>query len=268
MIRTRSRTQRIGRSQGLARRAVVFLCVLPALCVLVARPTEAQPQRPKADVRPLVERAGARPGETIKAALRISLPEGLHTQSNKPRDPLLIPTELTVDAPAGITVKEIVWPTSTDLKQAGQDQPLAVFEQTFAIGVQLDLAASLPPGAVAVPLHLRYQACDANLCYAPSTASAKWTFNVAGTGTATGGASDPIFATIAFGKGEAPGAAAAPAATASVIRRPGAAGSVAQTPRPATASHSSTASRYSVRRPAATARRTSSSPSSTTRRTA
>ena len=122
-------------------------------------------------------------------------------------------------------MKEIVWPTSTDLKQAGQDQPLAVFEQTFAIGVQLDLAASLPPGAVAVPLHLRYQACDANLCYAPSTASAEWTFNVAGAGTATGGASDPIFATIAFGKGEAPGAAAAPAATASVIRRPGAAGS-------------------------------------------
>ena len=169
----------------------------------------------------LVERAKASAGETVRAALRVSLPEGLHTQSNKPRDPLLIPTELTIDAPDGVTVKEIVWPPSTDLKQAGQDQPLAVFEQTFAIGVQLDFAASMPPGAVVVPLHLRYQACDANLCYAPSTASAEWKFGITGTGTATGGASDPIFATIAFGKGEAPGAAAAPAATASVVRKPG-----------------------------------------------
>ena len=40
---------------------------------------------------------------------------------------LLIPTELTIDAPEGVTVKEIVWPPSTDLKQQGQDQPLAVF---------------------------------------------------------------------------------------------------------------------------------------------
>ena len=32
----------------------------------------------------------------MRAALRVVLPEGLHTQSNKPRDPLLIPTVLTI----------------------------------------------------------------------------------------------------------------------------------------------------------------------------
>jgi hypothetical protein len=97
-----------------------------------------------------------------------------------------------------------------------------VFEQTFAIGVQLDIAASVPAGAIVVPLHLRYQACDANLCYAPSTASAEWTFDVTGAGTTTGGASDPIFATIAFGKGEAP--AATPPGAAPVTPRPAASG--------------------------------------------
>ena len=162
----------------------------------------------------LVEREHASAGETLRAALRVSLPEGLHTQSNKPRDPLLIPTELIVDAPDGVTVKEIVFPPSTDLKQAGQDQPLAVFEQTFAIGVQL--AVATVSGRVSVPFHLRYQACDANLCYPPATASGEWTFEVtngaasASGATGTNGPSDPLFATIAFGKGEAPGAAAAP----------------------------------------------------------
>ena len=151
-----------------------------------------------------MEHAGAHAGETARVALRVSLPDGLHTQSNKPRDPLLIPTELTIDAPVGITVKETVFPPSTDLKQLGQDQPLAVFEQTFAIGVQLAIAPGVAAGTLVVPAHLRYQACDANLCYAPSTATVEWTITVVPAGTATNGVSDPVFATIAFGKGDAP----------------------------------------------------------------
>ena len=134
-------------------RTRIFLCGLCSLGVLCAGTAEAQSRRPKADVTPLVERPGYPDrGATARVALRVSLPEGLHTQSNKPRDPLLIPTELTIDAPAGVRVKEIVFPPSTDLKQAGQDQPLAVFEQTFVIGVQLAIAPGVPaPGTPPVP---------------------------------------------------------------------------------------------------------------------
>jgi thiol:disulfide interchange protein DsbD len=182
-----------------------FLCALCSfLCVLVFAATSSSAQsRPKADVVPLV-------GQDGRLALKVSLPEGLHTQSNKPRDPLLIPTELTIDAPDGVTVKEIVWPPSTDLKQLGQDQPLAVFEQTFGIGVQLAIASSVKPGTISIPFRLRYQACDKNLCYAPATEKGAWTLEV---GARAAGKSDPLFGTIAFGKGEAPAAtAAAPAA--------------------------------------------------------
>ena len=92
------------------RSPLVFLCVLGALGVLGAREASAQLRRPRAEVAPLAERAGVRAGERIRVALKVSLPEGLHTQSNKPRDPLLIPTELTIDAPATVAVDEIVWP--------------------------------------------------------------------------------------------------------------------------------------------------------------
>jgi len=153
-------------------RALRLSSIVAVLAFLCGASGFAQSVRPKATVAAVTEHTSAAAGNTVRVALKVSLPEGLHTQSNKPRDPLLIPTELTVDAPAGITVKEIVWPASTDLKQAGQDQPLAVFEQTFAIGVQLAIAPTVAPAKYAVPLHLRYQACDANLCYPPSTASA------------------------------------------------------------------------------------------------
>ncbi len=103
-------------------------------------------------------------------------------------------------------MKEIVFPPSTDLKQAGQEQPLAVFEQTFGIGVQLAIASGVQPGTVAVPFHLRYQACDANLCYAPATAEGAWSIAIVASGKTADAPADPIFGTIAFGKGEAPGA--------------------------------------------------------------
>ena len=113
-----------------------------------------------------------RAGADARVALQVTLPEGFHVQSNKPRDPTLIPTELTVDAPAGVTVAEIVFPPTVDLKLVGVDQPLAVFERTFAIGVRLHVASTVAPGERQVPAQLRYQACNDTTCFAPTTADA------------------------------------------------------------------------------------------------
>lgn len=138
---------------------------LAALVVLVSTADVGRAQlRPiKADVAPLVESDGVHAGASVRAALQVRLPEGLHVQSNKPRDPSLIPTVVTVDPPAGVSVGEIVFPAPTDLKQIGQPQPLAVFEQEFAIGVRFVIDGNVPPGELQVPARLRYQACDENI---------------------------------------------------------------------------------------------------------
>ncbi len=138
----------------------------------------AQQGRPKADVTPIVDSASAQAGTTIRASLNVSLPKDVHVQSDKPRDPALIPTVLTIDPPAGVTVAEIVYPTPTDLAQAGQKQPLAVFGPTFAIEVRLALAKDLAAGDVTVPARLRYQACDAKVCYPPARADVQWTLHL------------------------------------------------------------------------------------------
>jgi len=143
---------------------------IAAALLLTAAPLAAQTRRPQATVTPLVI-------SNTRLALRISLPEGLHTQSNKPRDPSLIPTELTIDTPPGVSVDEIVWPPPQDLKQEGLDQLLAVFEHEFFIGVQLKPAA---PAGAKITAHLRYQACDEHLCYPPKTAEVDWAFDKPG----------------------------------------------------------------------------------------
>ena len=124
------------------------------LVLATQAPGRAQLSRVRADLTPLVESETVATGSDLRAALRIRLPEGYHVNSNKPRDELLIPTELTVQPPAGVSVSEIVYPASTDLKQRGADQPLSVFEREFTIGVAMHVAAGTAPGDLAIPARL------------------------------------------------------------------------------------------------------------------
>ena len=88
-------------------------------------------RRPKAEVAPYTAATVVAAGSTTRVALTVKLPDGLHVQSDAPRDPSLIPTVLTVEAPAGVTVRHLIYPKPTDFEQAGQPQPLAVFEHEF-----------------------------------------------------------------------------------------------------------------------------------------
>src|SRR6266496_1512750 len=190
-------------------RALRSLSLLAAGLVIGTLPMSAQLRRPRAELKPLAENDGVRAGGPLRLALQVSLPEGLHTQSNKPRDPLLIPTVLTIDAPPGVTVDEIVWPPSTNFTVAGQDQPLAVFEHEFPIGVAVTLASTVAAGELVVPAHLRYQACNSELCFPPATTDVQWTLRVVPPGASIAARHREIFDKIAFGHGESPGASAA-----------------------------------------------------------
>jgi DsbC/DsbD-like thiol-disulfide interchange protein len=154
--------------------------------------------RPKAEVTPLVDADAVHAGSTVRVALQVALPDGLHVQSNKPRDPMLIPTVLTIEAPAGVTVSEIAYPDPTDFAQAGQKEPLAVFEQRFVVGARLTLDATLATGELIVPARFRYQACDASTCFAPSREETRWTLKVVPSATAVSPRLPEVFDRLKF----------------------------------------------------------------------
>jgi thioredoxin:protein disulfide reductase len=182
------------------RTTLAFLAALATAAV-----AHAQIRGVTADVTPLVGADGVHPGTTVRAAVLVKLPEGFHVQSNKPRDPSLIPTRLTFDAPPAVTVTEVVFPPAVDQTVLGYDQPLAVFEREFAIGVQLAVSSSASPGDQAVPGHLRYQACNETTCFPPKTVDVAWTLRVVAAGTAVKPAHDDVLGRIGFGRGEKPG---------------------------------------------------------------
>jgi thiol:disulfide interchange protein len=189
----------------------IALCVLCVLWGGEFSPAHAQLQRIKAELTPLLENDAAHAGDAVRAALRVTVPDGYHVQSNKPRDPDLIPTELSIDPlPPGVTVKEIVFPAPIDVKLIGTTQPLAVFERSFVIGVQLAVSPTIASGTVKLPARLRYQACNDTSCYAPTNATVEWTLNVVpSTGTIHPTNRD-VIDRIAFGHGDAPVVVAPP----------------------------------------------------------
>ncbi len=159
---------------------------------------------PKTDVTPLADRNAARSGEEFRVAIEVRLPEGVHVNSNEPRDPLLIPVVLTVHPPAGVSVLEVTYPEATDLEQIGVEELLAVYESNFTVGVRLAVAPDIPPGSLTVPASFRYQACDEQMCYFPQTASTAWTLPVVDKDAAITNLNASLFGDIRFGTGSAP----------------------------------------------------------------
>ena len=187
--------------------------------VALGAPLGAQAPAP-ATVLPILETAQAMAGSDVRAALQVTLPDGLHTNSNAPRDPNLIPLTLRFDAlPPGVEAIEVVFPEAADLVQRGVAEPLRVFDGKFAIGVVFRLAPTIGAGPIALPASLRYQACNEVACFLPVRLPITWSLTVAG--AAGQRQHQEIFTAIKFGTGEAPAnAEAAPAPTPPIGQPP------------------------------------------------
>ena len=107
---------------------------LPVLAVLgMAQP----PRLSHAEATAVAITEPVKPGTTVRARIDVKVAPGFHIQSDKPRDPSLIPLTLTIDAPKGVTVGKLVFPPPKDFTLKGSDQPLAVFEGAFTIEAEL-----------------------------------------------------------------------------------------------------------------------------------
>lgn len=98
--------------------------------------------------------------------LRFVIDHGLHINSHTPKSHFLIPTSLTLDAPAGVQIAAIQYPAGVDYHFAFAPQDaLSVYTGEFAVMVQLHAK----PGHYVLHGQLHYQACDNRACNPPKT---------------------------------------------------------------------------------------------------
>jgi Disulphide bond corrector protein DsbC len=105
-------------------------------------------------------------GKAIPVAFHFRVAEGLHINSNKPKDEFLIPTVLTIPEASGVRLAGADYPAGTEFALPVEPgTKLIVYTGDFTI--QAHLVAQ--PGDHMVEAKLRYQACDANACLPPKT---------------------------------------------------------------------------------------------------
>jgi thiol:disulfide interchange protein DsbD len=180
----------------------VVLCLIPSL---------AGAQPPRATVTPITETATVAAGAETRLAVTVSLPPKLHVQADKPRDPSLIPTVLTVDAPPGVSVSNLIYPHPEDFLLEGEKVPLLVFDNEFVVGATITVDASVAEGDLKIPGRFRYQACDDKMCFQPRTERFEWNLRVVPAGTSVPRAENAIFKELSTGRvTEAPAAEAFP----------------------------------------------------------
>jgi len=136
-------------------------------------------QKAIAQIAAVIDSPTAIAGTDVVEHLRITLPPDLHVNSNQPHEASLVPLGVIADVPAGVSVLGTTWPTAVDIRTLAGNERLSVFEGEFTIDMRLRLAADLPPGPLRIPVHVRYQACDATRCYFPVNAATAWEFTVA-----------------------------------------------------------------------------------------
>jgi len=181
----------------------------PSLVVflLLATATGAVAQPPRATLTPLTEAQSVAPGSRTRLALAVSLPPKLHVQSDKPRDPLLIPTVLMVEPPSHVEVTNLIYPHPSDFTLEGQTEPLLVFGDEFVVGAEIQLASSVTAGELVIPGRFRYQACDDRVCFQPRTERVEWRLRVAPGGAIANPTANAVFATLSESRHTGPPAA-------------------------------------------------------------
>jgi DsbC/DsbD-like thiol-disulfide interchange protein len=153
-------------------------------------------------VETFISRDGVQAGETIQAALRVTISDGWHIYSNELADEFLLPTSFSLEIPPGFKLIESSFPVPVKRKFDYAETELSVYEGEVFFGTLLQTDAALQPGKFEIPGQFSYQACDLATCLPPKVIDFKIVIPVVAKGQKTRPANEPIFSKIRFDRAD------------------------------------------------------------------
>lgn len=155
--------------------AVALAALVAAATAIGARaqgvPSIGSPAVPSAAtlVRAVAESLAVPPGGTGLLRVVARVEPGWHVNANPPSEEYLVPTEVEVALPVGLTAGAPRYPAGRSLRFAFAEEPLLVYEGEFTVEVPVDAVPAAASGKLAAKGELRYQACNDQLCLAPAS---------------------------------------------------------------------------------------------------
>ncbi|MBI1746315.1 MAG: hypothetical protein HYR55_06970 [Acidobacteria bacterium] len=114
--------------------------------------------------------ATVRPGEKAELKVTLNLSSGMHINSYKPEDEFAIATELKVGEVPGLVLELPRYPSGKKHTYSYAPEGLTVYEGYVAIVLPLQVKKETKPGRYSIKGQLKWQPCDANVCYPPEKA--------------------------------------------------------------------------------------------------
>jgi cytochrome c biogenesis DsbD-like protein len=196
MNRRDAESVKFGGRRASRRVALAVICLmLAAAGVPAGAQDDSRPLKPSDAVRTQVY-VSLEPvprGRQFEVAAVAQVAQGYHVQANKVLADYLIPLTLTPELPAGFRVVSTEYPKAQLKKFSFAAQPMAVYEGRIVVRMTLEAAAGAPTGSVKIPMTLRFQACNDQLCLPPAKLPLAVEFEVAGEGVAAKSIHPEIF---------------------------------------------------------------------------
>lgn len=105
-------------------------------------------------------------GGSVKGRITLSVPGGLHVNSNRPNSKYAIPTSVRISA-VGAKTSAVTYPRGRNRKFQFSEDTLNVYEGTVSFLFNLTVPANFKGDTVKVRAVVRYQACTDEVCYPP-----------------------------------------------------------------------------------------------------
>jgi thioredoxin:protein disulfide reductase len=136
-------------------------------------------------VRTIPPASSLEPGKTTVLSVELVIAAPYHINSDHPLQDYLIPTTLEFEPLPGVKFGKAVFPAAPEKKLPFSDAPMAVYEGTVKVTLEITPASDLKSREIRLNGKVRYQACNDQYCLRPAVQGFSLTLPVSpGTKTA------------------------------------------------------------------------------------
>lgn len=109
----------------------------------------------------------AHQNSNFKFAIKVSIKNSWHINSDKPNEDFLIPTRV-ISLDNKFPLANVYFPKPKELKFSFSEKPVSVFDGEIFIAGLIRIDPDIPLGTYKIPIHLNYQACNNESCMPPA----------------------------------------------------------------------------------------------------
>jgi DsbC/DsbD-like thiol-disulfide interchange protein len=110
-------------------------------------------------------------GSLVELDLLVNIKEGWHINSDKPLDPNMVPTVVSLRDTSVYKIKNIKYPLPHIKKLAFSENELSLYEDAAAVKIQLIIDKNYNKKNININGEIQYQPCNDQTCLFPFTKS-------------------------------------------------------------------------------------------------